>query len=61
MATQMLVPLLLLGGATVALAAASSKKKYATPPGTVRTYTLDTSLPATVRDQVLAALATEQD
>ena len=62
MATQMLVPLLLLGGATVALAAASSKKKQdAAPPGTVRTYTLDTSLPNGVRDQVLAALATEQD
>ncbi|HEX7667011.1 MAG TPA: hypothetical protein VF407_20920, partial [Polyangiaceae bacterium] len=61
MATQMLVPLLLLGGATVALAAASSKKQNAVPPGTVRTYTLDTTLPSTVRGQVLAALATEQD
>jgi LysM repeat protein len=57
----MLLPLILLGGATIALAA-SSKKKYDAPaPGTVRTYTLDTNLPQTVRDQVLAALATEQD
>ncbi len=61
MSAPMLLPLILLGGATIALAAASKKKYDAPPPGTVRTYTLDTTLPQTVRDQVLAALATEQD
>ena len=61
MAAPMLVPLILLGGATIALAAASSKKNSAPAPGTVRTYTLDTNLPQSVRNQVLAALATEQD
>jgi LysM repeat protein len=61
MSAPMLLPLILLGGATIALAAASSKKNAQPPPGTVRTYTLDTSLPDTVRSQVLAALATEQD
>ena len=61
MSAPMLLPLILLGGATIALAAASSKKNGQPPPGTVRTYTLDTSLPDTVRSQVLAALATEQD
>ena len=62
MAAPMLVPLILLGGATIALAAASSKKKAAQPPlGTGKTYTLDANMPAPLRDQVLAALATEQD
>src|SRR5450432_1159157 len=61
MAAPLLVPLILLGGGTIALAAASSKKNYDVPTGTVRTYTLDTTLPDPVRNQVLAALATEQD
>jgi uncharacterized ParB-like nuclease family protein len=59
MAAPLLVPLILLGGATIALAAASSKKKK--PSGNVQTYTLDQNIPASLRDQVLAALATEQD
>ena len=50
MSAPMLLPLILLGGATIALAAASKKKNYDTPPpGTVRTYTLDTNIPQTVR------------
>ena len=66
MAAPMLVPLILLGGATIALAAASSKKKAAQPPPTSgagggKTYTLDANMPPALRDQVLAALATEQD
>ena len=61
MAAPMLLPLILLGGATIALAASSKKRNDAPVPGTVRTYTLDTNLPRTLRDQVLAALATEQD
>jgi hypothetical protein len=67
MPAPLLVPLILLGGATVALAAASAKKKKEqyepdAPPGTTpRTYTLDVGMPPRLRDQVLAALATEKD
>src|SRR5215471_17231109 len=64
MPAPLLVPLILLGGATIALAAASAKKKGAggdVTPASGRTYTLDANMPPAVRDQVLAALMTEQD
>jgi hypothetical protein len=65
MAAPLLVPLILLGGATIALAASSAKKKRAAngaePTGPAKTYTLDGSLPAPLRDQVLAALASSTD
>lgn len=50
--------LFLLGAAAVALVATQAKAK---PRGGGRTYTLDASLPPQLRQQVLAALATEKD
>ncbi len=50
--------LFLLGAAAVALVASQAKAK---PKNGGRTYTLDTSLPPQLRQQVLAALATEKD
>lgn len=63
MALPLLVPLILLGGATIALAAASSKRKRVDdqPSGPTKTYTLDSNMPALLRDQVLAALQAETD
>jgi hypothetical protein len=63
MALPLLVPLILLGGATIALAAASSKRKRVDdqPSGPTKTYTLDSNMPAMLRDQVLAALQSEAD
>jgi hypothetical protein len=63
MPAPLLVPLILLGGATVALAAASAKKKRVPVPPDPggRTYTLDPNMPPQMRDQVLAALSSEQD
>lgn len=49
--------LLMLGVVTLAVALGSKK----TPGGEPRTYMLDTSLPPPLRDQVLAALASERD
>lgn len=50
--------LFLLGAAAVALVASQAKAK---PKNGGRTYTLDASLPPQLRQQVLAALATEKD
>ena len=66
MPAPLLVPLIMLGGATIALAAASAKKKRLAPPDpgpgpSGRTYTLDPNMPPQMRDQVLAALSSEQD
>ena len=64
MPAPLLVPLILLGGATIALAASSAKKKRVDPapaPPGGKTYTLDLDMPPPLRDQVLAALTTEQD
>lgn len=56
--------LFLLGAAAVGLVAASASakgKQGGDGRGEGRTYTLDSSLPAQLRQQVLAALATEKD
>ena len=53
--------LFLLGAAAVGLVAASASAKGKGSGGGGRTYTLDRNLPAALRQQVLAALATEKN
>jgi nucleoid-associated protein YgaU len=53
--------LLMLGVVTLAVALGSKKSGDAPAPGKGRTYTLDASMPPALRDQVLAALASERN
>jgi hypothetical protein len=54
----MVIPIMLFGAAALGVAAMDSGKKK---KGRGRTYTLDSTLPAPLRDQVLAALARESN